>query len=186
MAINKEKVKELLGHGLSNEAVGAAVGCGGDYIHQLMSDENFREEVVALRVSAATEHSARDGQINKLEDKLIEKLDGIIDYISKPSDILRAFQVLNTAKRRGVMATGGDLTSKEVVQLTIPVYIQQKITVNKQNEVIEAAGQTLVTMSTHQLLSGLASKGGDNGDKYKDITRFLPAGARPVKEADGG
>jgi hypothetical protein len=51
MAVDNEKIKELLGSGLSNDVVASAVGCDPSYVSQLMSNETFRDGLTASKRS---------------------------------------------------------------------------------------------------------------------------------------
>lgn len=176
---NKDRIKELLGSGLSNSAVATAVGCDISYLTQLMADPAFAEEVIVLRSKNLQANTQRDRSIDAIEDKLIEKLADAVDsnLIYKPNDILRCFAVTNAAKRRGVPATGDLNLTQPVVQLNIPQQVINNFVVNVHNEVIEAEGQTLVTMPAAELVRNLTSiKEGDEGsnDKYRKIANYLP------------
>jgi hypothetical protein len=174
MAIDKDQVKQLLGAGLDSGVVASAVGCDPSYIIQLLGDDNFRNEVAILRTKNLTAHNERDRKIDSLEDTLLDKLEEIVNYIHKPTDLLRAFTMINSAKRRGVQSTAGAVPSQAVVKLTIPVVVMQKFVTNKQGEVIEIEGQTMVTMPSHQLLRNLAAQKGGESNEYENVARYLP------------
>jgi hypothetical protein len=175
MATDKRQIKELLGTGLSNEIVATAVGCDSAYISQLLSDEVFAGEVTALRAAALTANSKRDRKIDGIEDALIVKLEELMDsgVIYKPNDVLRAFTVINNAKRRGVSAAESITINNTVVNLSLPNRVVREFVQNAQGEVVEVEGQTLVTMPAHQLLKNLVNRG-DGSEKYARVSRFLP------------
>lgn len=185
MAVNKDQVKELLGSGLSNEIVASAVGCEPQYITQLMADENFAAEVIALRTASLQANSKRDRNIDRLEDKVIDKLEQAMDTMYKPQELLRTFQVLNAAKRRGVPAHESVTVNQQIVNLNIPQQVIQNFVMNRHGEVIEAEGQTLVTMPAKQLLAQLsASSSGEHNDKYRKIAGFIPGSGRDAEFAE--
>lgn len=189
MAVNKDQVRDLLGTGLSTEIVASAVGCDPSYVTQLMAHEEFAISVVALRTKHLTENNVRDGEINEIEDDLIEKLKDLIatDQIYKPNDILRAFSVINNAKRRGVTAASSVVVNQTIVNLQIPAKVVQSFTMNQQGEVIEVEGQTLVTMPAHTLLKNLSENRKDaKGEVYEKISRYLPATINEADTADSG
>lgn len=184
MSVSKEQVRDLLGTGLSTEIVASAVGCDPSYITQLMAHEEFAVSVVALRTKHLTENNARDGEINRIEDDLIAKVQELLDtsQIYKPNDILRAFSIINNAKRRGIAAAQSLTINQTVVNLQIPAKVVQSFTMNTQGEVVEVEGQTLVTMPAHTLLKRLSeAKDGKQGEVYEKISRYLPA---TITEAD--
>jgi hypothetical protein len=176
MSLDKDQIKELLGTGLSNDVVARAVGCDSSYISQLMSSEDFATEVVALRTKALTDNTVRDKKIDSLEDKLIDRLETAIDsnQIYKPTDILRAFNTVNAAKRRGVPSQEHLTSQQTIVNLQLPVVVINKFVTNSQGEVVEAEGKTLVTMSSSRLLQKLATERGVDGERYAELRKFLP------------
>lgn len=195
MALDKEQIKQLLGQGLSATVVATAVGCVPAYISQLLSDSKFAEEVSSLRTAALTANNKRDSSIDKIEDGLIGQLAEIVEskQFYKPADVLRAVAVVNNMKRRGVPASETLNINNTIVNITMPAAVRRKITINAVGEVIEADGQSLITMPSAALLSDLAdqadktqkSKVLENGgpetrnsaapNKYREAARFLPA-----------
>lgn len=178
---NDEKIKELLGSGLSNEVVASAVGVHPSHISQLMSVDSFRDEVVAKRTMTLTAASSRDRNIDSLEDKLIQKLHDTIDWITSPKEQLRAFAVINAAKRRGNPASDNLVVNQQIITLNLPAVVTHNYVKNAFQEVIEVEGQTLVTMPASALMKQLAEKGGRKD--YEQIRRFLPSNnGNEVKE----
>lgn len=174
---DKQKILELLGSGLSNEIVADAVGVDSSYIAQLLSDEDFQNEVIKLRTLNLTAATDRDKRIDKIEDALIDKLSETVEYLHKPGDILRSFAVLNAAKRRGIPAQLSAGLRQSVISLTLPSIIVRSFTKTAQGEVVgvemETGSQTLVTMPTGQLLAQLAKESND-GSAYEKLQRYLP------------
>ena len=184
MAISDEKIKELLGSGLPRATVASAVGCSESYITQLMSQQEFAEDVIARRTTSLTAHSRRDQGIDVIEDKLIERIGELVDnnHIYKPNEVMRAFQVINAAKRRGISANEHLHSHQTVVNLTIPPQFLKKFsgyTINGHGEVVESEGQTLVSMPANQVLRQLVDGSGTQEQKaiYEQTARHLPGTA---------
>lgn len=178
MALDRNRIRDLLGTGLSAEVVSTAVGCDPSYISQLLAEPEFAAEVVELRAAALTANSKRDRKVDGIEDKLLEKIEEAVDtqMVFKPNDILRHYAVLNAAKRRGVPAHESMVVNNTVVNLMIPDILRRQFTINQQGEVIEAEGQTLVTMPARSLLEHLVrNKGENDAAKYQKVANFLPA-----------
>ena len=172
-----EKIKNLLGSGLSNEIVASTIGCHPSYISQLMSDENFYSAVIEKRTQTLASHTIRDRNLDGIEDKLIAKLSELIEsnMVYKPQDLLRMFAVINAAKRRGVGVQDSTVVNNTVVNLQISRTVKTKFTTNAQNEVVEIEGKSMVTMPAAQLLGKLAASAkGDNATKYIEAARFIP------------
>jgi len=174
--VDKERIKELLGNGLSNTHVATAVGCEESYISQLLSDEQFHAEVVSMRMKTLTEANSRDKRLNALEDIVIDKLEAQIEWITKPREMLQALAVINNAKRRGVPAHEAVTINNNIVNLQIPAVALRNFVTTPQGEVVQVEGQTLVTMPAPQLLKQLAeAKRGEGGDVYEKVINHLPS-----------
>jgi len=175
MAASAEKIKELLGNGLSNEVVATAVGVHPSYISQLMADEDFSAEVVSLRTKQLTAATSRDRSWDGVEDKLLDKLSEVVDMgmIYKPTEVLRALAIVNNAKRRGVSQQQAMVVNQQIVTLVLPEVVVKSFSRNSVNEVVEVDGQTLVTMPASTLMQNLAN--GNKGRKdYEQVRRYLP------------
>ena len=192
MSSQADKIKALLGSGLSNQVVASAVGCDPSYISQLMSVDTFAEEVAQLRVVGLTDATERDRSWDSLEKKLLGKLHEQVDnnMIYKPLDVTRVLAVANVAKRRGSTTPEALTTSRPVVQLNIPTVVIQSYTKTSAGEVIEVETgegkkQSLLTMSSSALMQQLAAaqkgKSGNSAIDYNKLRRHLPEG--PEREA---
>ena len=172
-----EKIKDLLGSGLSNEVVANATGVSPSYVSQLMSNPEFASEIASKRSAILTANSARDREIDSIEDDLIVILKDQVSngLFYKPREILQAFSIINRATRRGVINPSGANQGSVVVNLNLPTVVVKNFTVNAQSEVVEIDGQSMVTMPSSQLLRELASKSGSEGtnDKYTEVSKYL-------------
>ena len=149
----EDRALALLGTGISTEKVAGALGVSASRISQLMADETFAGQVVALRYENLQKFNVRDGKYDSLEDKVLEKLEGAIPLMFKPETILRALQTLNAAKRRGQSAPEAATDKQNIVTLVLPKQITQNFTTNIDNQVINAGGQNLQTMQSGNLLA---------------------------------
>lgn len=178
-----DKIKELLGNGLSNEIVATAVGVSISYISQLMADEQFSAEVISLRTIALTDATVRDRSWDGLENKMLDNLHNLVDQkmIYKVNDVVKVLAIANNAKRRGATSQDALTTHKTVVQLTLPAVIVNKYRKTLEGEVVEVitdegASQTLITMPAAALMQKLAAE--NVGDKkYETLKKYLPAPA---------
>lgn len=152
----EDRAKKLLGQGLSVSVVASTLGVTDARISQLMADSTFAAEVQKLRFESMQQSTEIDDQYNSIEDKLIKKLDKALPLIQKPKDILAAINTVNGAKRRGQASPDSTSLAAKVVNLQLPVAIQQQFitNVNKQiTEVRDGSGhsQTLVTATSGSL-----------------------------------
>lgn len=177
MAVNIQQIQDLLGNGLSPEVVASAVGCTESYVSQLMSDEAFAAIVIEKRSAALTKNNERDLSIDELEDKTIRKLNQVLDMVHKPMELMHLFKTINGARRRGVQPQHQATNRQQVVVLAIPERVKAQFRLSANREIIDHGEQTLVTMTSQELLKKVAiqveSKGEGNGNRYKELAASL-------------
>lgn len=157
----KQKIADLLGTGLSETTVAAAVGCTPSYVAQLLADTDFRAAVLDKRVLALQAHTVRDSLYDTLEDDLLNKLQETIPFMTRTAEITRALQVVNSAKRRGVGAQeSSSLENAKTVVINMPTQIIYQYSKNANGEVIEVEGRPMVTATSTQV-RGLADSATD-------------------------
>jgi hypothetical protein len=147
----------LLGQGVPPAAVANALGVDVSRISQLLSDEKFSSQVVEKKFEALSKHNERDGVIDQIEDKVLAKLDSSLAFMTRPMEILKTFQVINAAKRKGQTAPESLTTKQTIIQLNIPSIILQKFQTNTNNQVIQVGDQSLLTIQSGQMLKQLDS-----------------------------
>ena len=142
----EDRALSLLGQGISSEIVASTLGVSPSRISQLLAQDDFAAQVTELRYKNLQSHNKRDGAYDKIEDKLLLKLEASIPLMFKPETILNAIKVVNGAKRRGqdTPDTGANVTNN-VVQLVLPKKIINQFTTNVNNQVIKEGKQNLVT-----------------------------------------
>lgn len=141
----------LLGQGLAVEVVATACGVSASYISQLMSKDEVVEEVAGLRFHALQKHNERDDKYDGLEDRLLKQFESMSSTLFDPMKLLKAIQVINSAKRRGQSAPEQISQQNTVVTLIMPTQVVQKFTTNINNQVVNAGEQTLETIQSHTL-----------------------------------
>jgi hypothetical protein len=149
----EERALTLLGQGLGVEIVSSAIGVSPSRISQLLSDPVFSAKVAEARFSALAKHNERDDAYDRMESKLQEKLEDLIPFMIKPMEVLKAIQVINTAKRRGISSPEQITGSQNVVQLVMPSvvvnnYMAPQIETNINNQVVKVGSQDLVTVQS--------------------------------------
>jgi hypothetical protein len=128
----------LLGDGYSAEVVAKAIGVTPARISQMLSNDEFKELVAELRFENLQLQTTRDKRLDTLEDKTLDKLEKYLPLITRPMELIKAFQTLNSAKRRGSPAeAGATLINQTVVNLTIPSAIINKYKADANGQVIE-------------------------------------------------
>lgn len=145
----------LLGSGLGPEIVSSATGVSTGRISQLMSDPIFAAQVLELRFTATIRHTERDNKWDRLEDKLLDKIEELLPLMMEPMKIARLLGQANAAKRRASGVPDSLQQTSGVVNLTLPISIVQNFTqnntsiqVNAHNQVVRAQDQELVTIQS--------------------------------------
>ena len=149
----KDRIKEMLGRGIPAVNVALAVGCDESYISQLMSDEAFAAEVSAAKAANFDRHAAQDDSLDAQEAKALEKVAQLIPFITRPGDAVRAFQILNSARRR--TQNGASLAQQQpstIVNIAIPQVARVSMLADHQKQVIEVDGRPLITMPAKELV----------------------------------
>jgi hypothetical protein len=188
--IDKAKGLQLLGAGLGPVDVGKALGCDPSFVSQWLMEEDFRQQVLVLRIQSLQASTERDKRIDAIEDTLIEKLKDAMPYMVKTREILQAFAVLNGAKRRGAQVTGDLNLTQNIVQITLPETARKTYfpTVNAQGEVVQVGDRVTVTKPLNALLEERLKKRIENAEdvsfqENKDDSHERPEAERATAGA---
>ena len=167
----EERALLLLGSGVQAEHVAAALGVTPSRISQLLSNEEFALKVATARYENLRKHNERDGAIDGIEDQLIAKLKASMPLMIKPDTIIRAFNVVNAAKRRGSSSPEQTVNQQSIINLTLPTQIVQQFVKDTHNQVIKAGSQELLTMSSNTLLTnaGIKKLSNDQDDAAPEL-----------------
>ena len=126
------------------------------YISQVTNTPAFQEKLSKARVANLIEETQHDDNLSKTEAKALEKVNTMLDYVTKPVEAARIFQILNAAKRRGATEAEKSLvinSTNTVVMLQLPNVVKQKFITNQQNEVVQIGDRPMVTMDSQLLLA---------------------------------
>lgn len=151
----EDRALTLLGQGVPPQAVANALGVDISRISQLLSQDEFAQKVVEKKFESLSKNNERDSHIDDLEDKLLKKMQDCLPFMTRPMEILKSFQILNAAKRRGQTAPESLTQKQTIIQLNIPQIILEKFQSNVHNQVIQVGSQTLVTIPSGQMLKQL-------------------------------
>ena len=146
--MDKSRALTLLSSGISASQVASALGVTNSALSQLLHEPVFAEELATARFSTLRKNNARDEDIDALEDSIIAGLKKTIPLVMRPMELARIFQIINSAKRRGVTAPQTISESAPVVKLSMPNVIVNKFTLNVHNQVISTGAQDLLTIQS--------------------------------------
>ena len=148
----EEKALKLLSIGISNEQVANALGVTPGRISQMLSNDEFSNQVAQAKYLNLQQHSERDSKYDSLEDKLLGKLESALPLMMRPDTILKAINVVNNAKRRGSTDIDPAAAKQQIVSLVLPTQVVQQFQTNINNQVTKAGEQELLTMTSANLL----------------------------------
>ena len=161
--IIEDRAATLLGSGIAPVTVAASLGISPARISQLLSDDAFAARVAELRYNNLAKHNARDDVTDRLEDKVLEQLEEALPMIHRPMELVKAYQVLNSAKRRGSAAPEAIIEKQSIVQLVVPIQILNKFQVNAQGQAVTVGSQDLLTIQSGALDNLVKEKEKSNG-----------------------
>lgn len=184
-------ILSYLAQGLSHSQVARAVNCSPAYISQLFSEDDFKVELAEAQSRILAETSSYDAQLNRVEQSLLNQIEKTIPMIVRPEAAVALWSKINAGKRRAsstatLAAATASSQNTTIVNLQLPPAIlkqyavDERFTLNATNQVIEAGGQTLVTMHAAEL-DKLAARNKTNstGDSH---VQSLPA---PTQKSRG-
>lgn len=146
------KMQAMISAGSPLGAVADWFGVDQSYISQL-----FDQEILTRPLE-----NSRDDKWNKIEDKLLDKLQEFVPSISSPKAIVSILQMSNKAVRRG--KTDDDFAksnakSNTVINIVIPERIQKKVTFNATSGAITTIeGNPMLTATKEQLPTFIENK----------------------------
>lgn len=147
----QERIKKLLGNGLPGTIVASTVGCDPSYISQLMEDEEFKHEVLVLRAGKAQGAVERDRNWDTVEDMALNKAIDMLNFVTRPGDLVRLAALANAAKRRASEYAGAQETGSSVVNIILPQAAAVHFQMNANSQVVEIDGRSTAPLPTKHL-----------------------------------
>lgn len=154
-----DKIVEMLGNNIPPGVVALACGVTQEYVTQLMADENIRAQVVSAKVANVETGVRVDNLIEDLEERALVRLGQVIDYASKPLELVRVFQTLNGAKKRtGELSGVNQNPTAALVQINISAEAAMLFKLSSDRQVVEVDGRSMATLPAKQLNQRLLEK----------------------------
>jgi len=157
-------ISKCLQEGFTNVEIADALGCTESYISQLIA-ANPALQAAAQVVD--TRYEDIDNLYIKLELRALQELEKRMSLVSKPMELVRIAQAINSAKRRGSAPKGAlEHSNAPIVNITVPQQVAvQQFQFNAENQAIAITGdngqqRALITASSKQLseLSAMMAK----------------------------
>ena len=141
---HKAALAPLLAAGQNRTEAARQLGITPSAVTQLAAQDDVKEAIRTQQLKRATE---LDAKYDAIEDKLLSQLERTVPLLMRPGEIAKVLQVVNGAKRRGVAASA-PTGPAQILQLNLPIAIQNRFVVNSSNQVVSAGAQDLITIST--------------------------------------
>lgn len=151
----EERALDMLGKGIPPTVVANTLGVDVSRISQYLSDPNFSARVVEKKFESLAKHNAVDDMADATESAILKRISESLPFITRPMEMIKAYQVLNAAKRRGQTVPETLTNQQQIVQLNIPQILIDKFQVNVHNQVTQVGQQTLVTIQSGNMLKQL-------------------------------
>ena len=153
----EEHILQLLAQpNITQADVAAVLDVTEGYVSQIVNTPEFQTKLSKVKVASLAAETAHDTKLANTETKALEKVSQMLDYVTKPIEAAKIFQVLNNAKRRGATEAEKQTvinSQNTVVMLQLPSIIKQKFTTNTNNEVVQIGDRPMVTMDSQLLLT---------------------------------
>ena len=151
----KDDVRKLLAAGFPVPQVAEMLRLKEPFINALLKDNRFAAEVDAAITKRAMSTVDRDDKLDGLHDTVIGMLEDNLEYMTKPAQLLRAFSVINGAKKERDMQAlknGNGLgNGARVVNIILPSHLMVHAVhheVNANNEVVIVEDKPMITMDS--------------------------------------
>ena len=176
--LGKEQIISMLAQGIPTSQIAAALGVDDSYISQLKADPEVQQQVAEQAAAVTLKDMEFDELLESAEEKALERIEKNIHFANM-GQALAAFRVLNGAKkRREASLTALSGTTAVTVNLTLPAINVVNYTTNRNNEIVEVEGKTMISASVRSLDSILAQRAGDRQAALPRVTDIEQAAAR--------
>lgn len=150
----RDRAVKLLGACTASQTA-AALGVDPSYISQLLSEPDFANAVATERAKYVESGMSKDAGWDTIEQKCLNKMTDLVEWVQKPADIMRFAMMANGAKRRSTILGNADsnLGGDTVVHLHLPAAAMVNFQLNAAKEVVAVEGKTLASIPSSALLA---------------------------------
>lgn len=180
----RERALNYLTAGASQEQTAKALGVEPSTISYFMSsDIEFADAVATADLGRRQKHNKHDDLASELECDLLERIKVAAAGIYKPMELAKMYQIVNSGKRRGTSAPAGvNHSNQQVINISLPTTILNRIKMTSQSQIVQAGDQNLVTIQSKSVENLLAAHrdvidAGENhvAEDSRNIIPNLPA-----------
>lgn len=180
-----ERIKELLGQGLTTSVVASAVGCDPSYVSQLLDNQEFHNDVLVARATKAEASVRRDTKWNDIEDLALAKAAELLPLVHRPADLVRMAAMANAAKRRATEFAGGNESASSTVNIVLPASATVLLQMNSNSQVVDVDGRSTMALPAKHLLEQLEARklGREHAGVVTIESPRAPSNGQPVSTA---
>lgn len=176
--LGKEQIITMLAQGIPTSQIAAALGVDDSYISQLKADPVVQQQVAEQAAAVTLKDMEFDELLESAEEKALERIEKNIHFANM-GQALAAFRVLNGAKKRREASLNSAIGAAAVqVNLTLPAINIVNYTTNRNNEIVEVEGKTMISASVRSLDSILAQRASERAPALPRVTDIEQAAAR--------
>lgn len=149
---SEENILKLLSDGHSQEVVASTLGITASAISQHLSKDWFKSELAARKSIKLEKYAKLDDAYDKLEDRLLGKLEASIPFLSKPSEISAILAKVNSAKRRlGDSSKVQNTPVTQIINITLPTSVVHKFSRTRDGHIVAVDDKSLVTITSNSM-----------------------------------
>lgn len=150
MAIDSQKLVNLLARDIPQVHIAKALGLTEGRIAQLAEDEKVKAVVVARRAELATEELNSISSIEDINKALLLKMKDLAEESESLNECVNAYRTLTTMvdSKKGLGTNAEDGIRNITIQM--PVFVQQNLnlTTNNRGEIVDIDQRSMATMPT--------------------------------------
>lgn len=152
LSSTEENILKLLSDGHSQDVVASTLGVSASAISQHLSKDWFKSELAARKSVKLEKYSKLDDAYDRMEDKLLGKLEASIPFLTKPSEISAILSKINTAKRRlGDQSKVQNTPVTQIINITLPTSVVHKFSRTRDGHVVAVDNKSLVTITSNSM-----------------------------------
>lgn len=177
MNLNKDQIIKMLADGIPGVQIAASLGVDESYISQLRNDPEVQEQIQALAGERTAADMKFDDLLAQAEMTALERISRNLPHANMGQSLM-AFRTLNDAKkRRDATAPGAAANQAGNVTLVFPQQTIIHYVTNRQNEIVEVEGKTMLSATPKSLDDILAARAGNKDTKLLPMVTDLELAA---------
>lgn len=173
-SISVDKILQAVVAGISQTAIAQMMNVSDGLISQVINTDEFQIRLRQKRATQMAQAAIRQEKLESLQDKLIDKVDNLIPFITKPTEATAALRAIAEVAKNNMPMTGETQEASNVVTIYMPTAIGVNFQLNSQNEVIDIDGRTIVGANATQIMERAAEFGIESANPLLQVSDQKP------------